>query len=168
MPACSPDIEMNQANPKLAALVDLAIDAIRDLVTDPDTPPSIRLRAAKLILDSIPDDSIPDDSIPEPPAERPPAPEPSTPQHPTADGGGPQPVAESLRMTEPSEATRTSSSALAWRRHSCNRRRDSSRRLDRHGRQYFRAVSFSRGAACGSLRNTTARTAGTPAAPRRD
>ena len=49
---------MKQGNPKLAALADIAIDAIRTLVTDPSTPPAVRLRAAKLILDSI---TAPDD-----------------------------------------------------------------------------------------------------------
>ena len=55
---------MKHGNLKLAALADIAIDAIRTLVSDPNTPPAIRLRAAKLILDSTtgPSDDSPDDN----------------------------------------------------------------------------------------------------------
>jgi SEC-C motif len=53
---------MKHGNLKLAALADIAIDAIRTLVTDPNTPPAVRLRAAKLIVDSISNDDNNDDS----------------------------------------------------------------------------------------------------------
>src|SRR5438105_4409830 len=40
-------MNMKHENSKLAALTDVAIEAIRTLVTDPNTPPAVRLRAAK-------------------------------------------------------------------------------------------------------------------------
>jgi len=46
-------MKMKHGNSKLAVLADTAIDAVRMLVVDPNTPPSVRLRAAKLILESI-------------------------------------------------------------------------------------------------------------------
>ena len=39
-------------NHQFAELTGLAIDAIRTILTNADTPPSVRLRAARLILDS--------------------------------------------------------------------------------------------------------------------
>ena len=42
-------MKMKHGNPKLADFADTAIDVIRTLVTDPNAPPSVRLRAAKLI-----------------------------------------------------------------------------------------------------------------------
>lgn len=43
---------MKHGNPQLALLANMAIDAIRSIVADPNTPPAVRLRAASLILDS--------------------------------------------------------------------------------------------------------------------
>ena len=50
---------MNHGNPKLASLVDTAIEAIGALLTDPATPPAARLRAAKFILEAVPNHSTP-------------------------------------------------------------------------------------------------------------
>src|ERR1700730_15831627 len=68
-------LKMKHSNSQLAALADTAIEVIRTLVTDAATPPSVRLRAAKLILDSTPgpdDDGDDDDdnakAMPVPPA----------------------------------------------------------------------------------------------------
>lgn len=38
----------------LSALTQHAVDAIRELLTNPDTPPSVRLRAARLVLENEP------------------------------------------------------------------------------------------------------------------
>src|SRR5438045_5582115 len=46
---------MKNVNPQLAGLAGTAIETIRKLLTDPDTPPPVRLRAAKLVLDAIPE-----------------------------------------------------------------------------------------------------------------
>ena len=45
--------EMTDGNHNQAALAALAIDAIRHLLTDPNTPAAVRLRAAKFVLESI-------------------------------------------------------------------------------------------------------------------
>src|SRR5579884_2888420 len=50
---------MNHGNPKLASLVDTAIEAIGALLTDPATPPAARLRAAKFILEAVPNHRTP-------------------------------------------------------------------------------------------------------------
>jgi len=71
-------MKMKQENSTLAALADIAIDAIRTLVTDPNTPPAVRLRAAKLILDSKTDC---DNNAVDGNAEATPASKPATPAH---------------------------------------------------------------------------------------
>ena len=54
----------------LSTLTEHAVDAIRELLTNPDTPPSVRLRAARLVLENEP---VPAAAAP-PPAQS--APEP--------------------------------------------------------------------------------------------
>src|SRR5437763_8614306 len=48
-------VSMKNTSFQLATLHDAAIEAIRKLLIDPDTPPSARLRAAKLVFDAMPD-----------------------------------------------------------------------------------------------------------------
>jgi hypothetical protein len=64
---------MKSATHQLADLAGLAIEAIRTLLSSPDTPPSARFRAAKFVLESIstPADSAHDEAPQPVPPPRP-------------------------------------------------------------------------------------------------
>ena len=62
---------MKQGNTKLDELSGIALDTIREILEDPNAPTSVRLRAAKLVIDNTNSDNGTQEADPKQPNQRP-------------------------------------------------------------------------------------------------